>query len=69
MFNGSRGPLLRPTTALDWAGDPIDGSRFKLGHGERNYEEMLAHFKEYTDIVGDNPLNLQSTTLALNAYH
>ena len=29
---------------------------------------MLAHFAEYTDIVGDHPLNLQTTTLALNAY-
>ncbi len=24
FFNGSRGPLLRQATALDWAGDPID---------------------------------------------
>ena len=68
MFNGSVGPLLRPTTALDWAGDPFDASRFKLEHGERNFEEFLAHFQEYTDTVCDSPLNLQSTTLALNAY-
>jgi hypothetical protein len=68
MFNGSLGPLLRPTTALDWAGDPFDASRFKLEHGERNFEEFLAHFHEYTDTVCDSPLNLQSTTLALNAY-
>jgi hypothetical protein len=68
MFNGSAGPLLRPTTALDWAGDPFDASRFKLEHGERNFEEFLAHFQEYTDTVCDSPLNLQSTTLALNAY-
>jgi hypothetical protein len=69
MFNGSRGPLLRKATALDWAGDPIEiEHRFKLGHGERNYEEMLAHFKDYNDIVGDHPQNLMATTLALNAY-
>ena len=68
MFNGSLGPLLRPTTALDWAGDPFDASRFKLEHGERNFEEFLGHFREYTDTVCDSPLNLQSTTLALNAY-
>ena len=24
FFNGSRGPLLRKATALDWAGDPIE---------------------------------------------
>jgi hypothetical protein len=69
LFNGSRGPLLRKATALDWAGDPIEvENRFNLGHGERNYKEMLEHFQDYNDIVGDHPLNLMSTTLALNAY-
>ena len=68
MFNGSLGPLLRPTTPLDWAGDPFDASRFKLEHGERNFDEFLAHFRDYTDTVCDSPLNLQSTTLALNAW-
>lgn len=69
LFNGSRGPLLRKATALDWTGDPIEvENRFTLGHGERSYEEMLAHFEDYNDIVGDHPLNLLSTSLALNAY-
>jgi len=69
MFNGSRGPLMRKTTGLDWAGDPIEvENRFHLGHGERNYEEMVAHFKDYNDILGDHPQNLSATTLALNAY-
>ena len=69
MFNGSRGPLLRKATALDWAGDPIEiEGRFKPGHGENTFEQMLQHFEEYNDIVGDHPLNLASTTLALNAY-
>jgi len=69
LFNGSRGPLLRPATALDWAGDPIEvEGRFRLGHGERSYREMLEHFKDYTDIVGDHPQNLGATTLALNAF-
>lgn len=69
LFNGSRGPLLRKATALDWAGDPIEiGHRFRLGHGERSYDEMLAHFKDYTDIVGDHPQNLLATTLALDAF-
>jgi hypothetical protein len=68
VFNGSAGPLLRPATELDWAGDPFDVSKFKMEHGERTYEETLAHYREYTDIVGDNPLNLHSTTLALNAF-
>jgi hypothetical protein len=69
LFNGSRGPLLRKATALDWTGDPIEvKNRFKLGHGETSYNEMLAHFKDYTDIVGDHPQNLMATSLALTAY-
>ncbi|HLJ11031.1 MAG TPA: hypothetical protein VKU82_07575, partial [Planctomycetaceae bacterium] len=69
LFNGSRGPLLRKATAVDWAGDPIEvENRFRLGHGEHSYREMLEHFKDYNDIVGDHPLNLLATSLALNAY-
>ena len=69
LFNGSRGPLLRHATALDWAGDPFEvEDRFDAAHGERNFAEMLAHFEEYTDVVGDHPLNLAATSLALNAF-
>src|SRR4030095_8435291 len=69
LFNGSRGPLLRKATALDWAGDPIEiENRFRLGHGERNHPEMLYHFKDYTDIIGDHPQNWRTTVLAFNAF-
>jgi hypothetical protein len=69
LFNGSRGPLLRKATAVDWAGDPIEvANRFELGHGEQSYQEMLEHFQDYNEIVGDHPLNLLVTSLALNAY-
>jgi hypothetical protein len=69
LFNGSRGPLLRKATALDWAGDPIEvENRFRLGHGEHSYAQMLEHFKDYNDIVGDSPMNLSATTLSLNAF-
>ena len=69
MFNGSRGPLMRKATALDWAGDYIEvEGRFKPGHGENTYEDMLDHFREYTDIVGDHPMNLGATSLVLNAF-
>ncbi len=69
MFNGSRGPLMRKATGLDWAGDPIEiEGRFKLGHGERSHQEMIDHFKDYNDVIGDHPLNLGATTLAFNAY-
>ncbi len=69
MFNGSRGPLLRKATGVDWAGDPIEvKGRFRLGHGEDSYEAMLLHFKDYNDIIGDHPQNLLATSLPLNAY-
>lgn len=70
LINGSRGPMLRKATALDWTGDPVEvKNRFpSLVHGEQSYEQMLAHFKEYNDVTGDHPLNLLSTTLALDAY-
>ena len=69
LFNGSRGPLLRKSTGLDWAGDPIEvKNRFRPGHGEETYEQMVEHFKDYNDIVGDHPSNLLATALAMNAY-
>lgn len=69
FFNGSRGPMIRKATGIDWAGDPIEvKGRFKPGHGERNYEEMIAHFKDYNDVAGDHPLNMGVTTLAINAF-
>ena len=69
MFNGSRGPLLRKATGLDWAGDPIEiEGRFGALHGERNYQQMVEHFKDYNDVAGDHPLNLGATSLAFCAY-
>jgi hypothetical protein len=71
MMNGSRGPLMRRATGLDWAGDPIDLTGFDpeaVLHGESSYQGFLDHYKDYTETVGDNPLNLNATTLAFNAY-
>ncbi|GAB4157192.1 MAG: hypothetical protein Tsb009_34240 [Planctomycetaceae bacterium] len=69
LFNGSRGPLLRKATGLDWAGDPIEiKDRFRPGHGENTYKQMVEHFKDYNDVIGDHPSNLQATTLAMNAF-
>jgi hypothetical protein len=68
LLNGSRGPMLRQAMPLDWAGDPFDPRPFHMEHGERSYQETLDHYAEYDNVVGDNPLNLQSTTLGLNAY-
>jgi hypothetical protein len=68
MMNGSRGPMLRKATALDWVGDPFDVSKFVALHGENTYEQFLAHYQEYTDVVGDHFINLVATTLPFNAY-
>jgi hypothetical protein len=68
MQNGSRGPMLRPATPIDWVGDPIDVSAFNALHGESTFDQFLAHYKEYTDVVGDHFLNLVATTLPLDAY-
>ncbi len=68
MQNGSRGPMLRQATALDWVGDPFDVKGFDALHGESTFEQFLAHYEEYTDVVGDHFLNLAATTLATNAY-
>lgn len=69
LFNGSRGPLLRKATGLDWAGDPIEvENRFQLRHNEKSYAQMVEHFQDYNDVIGDHPQNLQATSLALSAY-
>ena len=68
MISGSRGPMLRKATSLDWVGDPFDVSKFVALHGENSYEQFLAHYREYTDVVGDHFLNLVATTLPINAY-
>jgi hypothetical protein len=68
MINGSRGPMLRKATALDWAGDPFDTTGFVALHGETTFRQFLEHYQEYTDVVGDHFLNLAATTLPANAY-
>ncbi len=68
MQNGSKGPMLRPATALDWVGDPFDVKSFDAEHGESSFEQFLAHYAEYTDVAGDHFLNLAATTLPTNAY-
>ncbi len=68
MINGSRGPLLRKATALDWVGDPFDPEGYGLVHGEHTYAQFLQHYEEYGDVVGDHFLNLVATTLPTDAY-
>ncbi len=68
MMNGSKGPLLRKATSLEWVGEPFDMAGFDALHGERNFDEFLAHYQEYHDVVGDHALNLVATTLPANAY-
>jgi hypothetical protein len=68
LMNGSRGPLLRQATSIDWVGDPFDIAGFVTLHAERSFKEMLAHYEEYHDVVGDSFLNLPATVLPLDAY-
>ena len=68
MENGSRGPMLRKATPLDWVGDPFDVKNFIAEHGESTFEQFLAHYQEYGDVAGDHFLNLVATTLPMNAY-
>ena len=68
LLNGSKGPMLRKATSTDWVGDPFDVSKFAALHGESSFDQFLAHYQEYTDVVGDHFLNLVATTLPANAY-
>ena len=68
MQNGSRGPMLRKATPLDWVGDPFDVKGFAALHGESTFQQFLAHYEEYGDVAGDHFLNLVATTLPMNAY-
>ena len=54
LFNGSKGPVTRPVTPVDWDGDedPKRAERFSTS----------------SNIRGDHPLNLLATTLATQAY-
>ena len=68
MQNGSKGPMLRKATALDWVGDPFDPAGFLAGHGESTFAQFLKHYEEYTDVAGDHFINLVATTLPTDAY-
>jgi len=68
MENGSRGPMLRKATPIDWVGDPFDVGSFDALHGESTFEQFLAHYQEYGDVIGDHFLNLVATTLPMDAY-
>jgi hypothetical protein len=54
LFNGSRGPVTRPVTPVDWDGDE-DPAR-------------AARFSTSSNIRGDHPLNLLAATLSTQAY-
>lgn len=57
LHNGSRGPKLTDASLMDWGGEPV------AGHPER-----LERYTTAANIRGDHPLNLLSTTLAMNGY-
>lgn len=57
LHNGSRGPKLTDASVMDWGGEPVEG-----------HPERLERYTTAANIRGDHPLNLLSTTLAMNAY-
>lgn len=57
LHNGSRGPKLTFATEKDWGGEPV-----------KNNPERLHRYSTAGNIKGDHPLNLLTTTLAINAY-
>lgn len=54
LFNGSKGPVTRSVTPVDWDGD--------------ENPKRAARFATSSNIRGDHPLNLLATTLATQAY-
>jgi hypothetical protein len=54
LFNGSKGPVTRPVTPVDWDGD--------------ENPKRAARFSTSSNIRGDHPLNLLATTLSTQAY-
>ena len=79
FWTGSRGPMLRESTPYDWAGDRTEGT-FNMLHHKDGRSRLLDYGKEYQGIIdhysyqweqsslGDHPLNLCSTQLALNSF-
>lgn len=54
LFNGSKGPITRSVTPVDWDGD--------------ENPKRAARFATSSNIRGDHPLNLLAATLATQAY-
>ena len=69
VMTGSRGPVLRRTTPVDWGGDPFEcEGRFTPLRWHRTWQDYVDHFSIYQDVTGDTPCNLAVTVMALNAY-
>ena len=69
VMTGSRGPVLRRTTPIDWGGDPFEcEGRFTPLRWHRTWQDYVDHFSIYQDVTGDTPCNLAVTVVALNAY-
>ena len=60
LFNGSLGPKMTPATIDDWDGP--------VGPDVDSSSPRRTRFLDSGNIVGDHPLNLNATMLALHAY-
>ena len=66
LFNGSRGPLLRPATEYDWGGNPRPRHDPRPGQPPRT--ERWTRMGYTVNLSGDHPQNLLTTNLAMTAY-
>ena len=70
MFNGSRGPLLRKATGLDWAGDPIEvENRFRLGTARPTTRRCSPTSRTTTTSSATIPQNLRATVARPQRLH
>ncbi len=57
IHNGSRGAKITPASRMDWGGLPVEGD-----------PERLTRYATASNIKGDHPLNMCTTSLGFNAY-
>ncbi|MBK9167620.1 MAG: hypothetical protein IPM24_09175 [Bryobacterales bacterium] len=56
LHNGSRGSKITPASVFDWGGEVVPG------------DDRHGRYETASNIRGDHPLNLLTTTLGMNAY-
>ena len=68
MMNGSKGRCCARRRRSSGSASRSTWPGSTRSMARRNFDEFLAHYQEYHDVVGDHALNLVATTLPANAY-